>query len=126
GRLLERQGKLIEARNAFELAMRVARGELAPRASPAQSKIASVADLEQRLAGDPATRQLHAALASATNLIPPAQVAPHQVATLFDRYAESFDEHLREKLEYHVPELLTDAIAAATERSAQMDILDLG
>jgi predicted TPR repeat methyltransferase len=44
---------------------------------------------------------------------------------LFDRYADTFDEHLREQLQYTLPEKITDAIAAVRP-SQPIDILDLG
>lgn len=49
------------------------------------------------------------------------------VETLFDQYAETFDEALVEKLEYRVPELLEKAVqAAAAGRRGFAHVVDLG
>ena len=85
----------------------------------------SVAGLQQRLTPDPLTSQLHHALADATGLLPPADVPPEQIAELFDRYADTFDEHLRDKLHYRAPELLISAIQRLN-LGAPLDIIDLG
>jgi predicted TPR repeat methyltransferase len=52
---------------------------------------------------------------------PPASL----VTTLFERHAETFDEHLLGKLEYRVPRLLHEAVVAAGA-GANLDVLDLG
>ncbi len=53
-------------------------------------------------------------------------IAPAEyVTSLFDAYAVRFDEHLRQKLHYRVPEQILNAVlAAAPDR--RFDILDLG
>lgn len=49
------------------------------------------------------------------------------VAALFDDYAEMFDEHLVQRLEYHTPRLIRQAVESATPVAAPaVDILDLG
>jgi predicted TPR repeat methyltransferase len=50
------------------------------------------------------------------------------VQETFDNYAEKFDQHLTEKLEYRVPQLLGEAVKGVPERSngGKFDILDLG
>ncbi|CAA9390002.1 MAG: hypothetical protein AVDCRST_MAG64-1141, partial [uncultured Phycisphaerae bacterium] len=76
--------------------------------------------------------KLHEALAAVTNLPPPSQASPAAVGDLFDRYADRFDQHLRETLGYRVPELIAAAVeqaraAAGQARPAEpMDVLDLG
>lgn len=54
---------------------------------------------------------------------PPAP-PPKFVSSLFDAYAENFDEHLRQ-LHYMAPQLLFDAIRAVNPQQP-MDIIDLG
>ncbi|HYO08758.1 MAG TPA: tetratricopeptide repeat protein [Tepidisphaeraceae bacterium] len=126
GQLLEDDGRPEEARHAFEMAGRAALGRLPPNPAAAPAA-ASVADLQRRLAPDPNADRLHHALAAATGLLPPAHVPPEQVAALFDRYAQGFDQHLRDKLGYRVPEMLAAAVAAtAGESQGPMDVLDLG
>ena len=60
------------------------------------------------------------------NLPAPAQVPSQSVADLFDRYAGTFDEHLRGKLGYRAPELIAAAVEANRTSGAGMDVLDLG
>lgn len=49
------------------------------------------------------------------------------IAKLFDGYAESFDSHLADQLEYHVPELIHQAaLGVLVEDQTSLDILDLG
>jgi predicted TPR repeat methyltransferase len=48
------------------------------------------------------------------------------VKNLFDKYAGGFDEHLVEKLDYRIPELLYAVIADMLKASAALDVLDLG
>jgi predicted TPR repeat methyltransferase len=53
-------------------------------------------------------------------------VAPKQhVTNLFDKYADTFDQHLVSGLKYQTPALLFDAIARFSP-PANMEILDLG
>jgi len=59
---------------------------------------------------------------------PPASPAEY-VQGLFDQYADAFDEHVVEELEYKTPTLLVDMMIRAlvsTERAGPLDILDLG
>jgi predicted TPR repeat methyltransferase len=69
----------------------------------------------------------HAALAGAGAAPAPAPPAcpPEYLVELFDRYADRFDEHLVAKLHYRGPELLRDAVSAATQRT-DLSVLDLG
>jgi predicted TPR repeat methyltransferase len=55
---------------------------------------------------------------------PPA-VPASLVTTLFERHADSFDEHLLEQLEYRVPRRLHEAVVAAGA-GTNLDVLDLG
>jgi predicted TPR repeat methyltransferase len=56
--------------------------------------------------------------------VPPAS-PPAQLAEVFDRYAQTFDQHLTGKLQYHFPRLLVDALARAGV-NGKFDTLDLG
>ena len=69
--------------------------------------------------------ELHYTLATVANLSPPAQIPAVLLTELFDRYASTFDEHLRNTLQYTLPEKITDAVAALRP-NLPMDILDLG
>ena len=49
------------------------------------------------------------------------------VKGLFDQYADAFDEHLVEALEYKTPTFLVDALSAlVTPGAGSLDVLDLG
>jgi predicted TPR repeat methyltransferase len=56
------------------------------------------------------------------------RAAPAEYVTgLFDQYADAFDEHLVEDLEYKTPAFLVDAMRARVEPGAgPLDVLDLG
>jgi predicted TPR repeat methyltransferase len=125
GRVLEQEGKPAEALKALELAQRIAHPRPSMAAKKAAVKQTSVADLERRITPDESTERLHYLLASATNLLTPSHVPPEQVAALFDRYAEGFDEHLQGKLAYQVPPLLAAAVAKH-KPDRLMDAFDLG
>jgi predicted TPR repeat methyltransferase len=57
----------------------------------------------------------------------PAAAPVDYVRCLFDRYADDFDGHLRDKLNYRVPELLFDKLAAQLpDKTSSLDILDIG
>lgn len=56
----------------------------------------------------------------------PAAPPPALVTALFDRHAETFDQHLTGQLGYRVPQLLLDAVAPLLPPGAAMDVLDLG
>lgn len=52
---------------------------------------------------------------------------PDYITTLFDAYADHYDAHLVEALDYKVPQLLLDAVATVKNiPHASWDILDLG
>lgn len=55
---------------------------------------------------------------------PPKTAPQHYVEALFDGYADQFDSHLVEALNYQAPRILTERIAASGRRYAQA--LDLG
>ncbi|MBI3442004.1 MAG: tetratricopeptide repeat protein [Proteobacteria bacterium] len=57
----------------------------------------------------------------------PPQAPPDYVRNLFDNYAERFDKHLVEGLEYRTPELLNRLVRKVLgNESRKLDILDLG
>lgn len=51
---------------------------------------------------------------------------PDYVQSLFDAYADHYDIHLLEALDYKVPELLQKALSGFLSKSQTLDILDLG
>ncbi|MDB5888951.1 MAG: hypothetical protein JWM03_1823 [Rhodocyclales bacterium] len=57
----------------------------------------------------------------------PARAADDYIEHTFDRFAESFDAQLQERLSYKAPEIVTEALAKALGATeAQLDILDAG
>ena len=86
-------------------------------------KAGSVAALERALALSPDSHDIRVALAVAGKGAPP---APDLVLTrnVFDSYAERFDAHLVEGLNYRVPEKLAAILAASGRTWDRM--LDLG
>lgn len=70
------------------------------------------------------TRYLLAALGGHA---PPPQAPPDYVRGLFDGYADHFDKHLTEALEYRIPEFLNQAVRRViTGNERELDVLDLG
>lgn len=51
---------------------------------------------------------------------------PDYIKSLFDSYADHYDSHLREALEYKVPELLLESFLKVRKRQTSYDIIDLG
>ena len=103
-------------------------GDVTPASSwppSSQQRAASVEDLERRLTPDDSMRKLHDVLADAVGLAAPASLPRAAVAELFDRYADGFDTHLRDKLGYRVPEMIAAAVAQLRP-TGQLDVLDLG
>lgn len=86
----------------------------------------AISDLEHKLTSRRAV-EFHHALAANASIFSPAQIPAGPLANLFDRYAETFDNHLRNQLHYGVPELIAEALAALRfEDDPPLDIFDLG
>ncbi|HXE52530.1 MAG TPA: tetratricopeptide repeat protein [Tepidisphaeraceae bacterium] len=64
-------------------------------------------------------------IAALTGQAPPAAMPASLVGVLFDRHAQTFDEHLTQQLGYRVPELLLNAVNE-TGVGKELAILDLG
>lgn len=56
---------------------------------------------------------------------PPPACPPEYLVELFDNYADRFDDHLFNRLNYRGPQLMLEAVNAV-EHSRLMDIIDLG
>ncbi|CAN7685982.1 tetratricopeptide repeat protein [Pseudoduganella sp. LjRoot289] len=56
----------------------------------------------------------------------PAMPPQQYVAALFDQYADDFDHHLQNVLQYRAPQLLLAALDQAGLLMREMDVLDLG
>ncbi|MDB5801439.1 MAG: Methyltransferase type 12 [Rhodocyclales bacterium] len=57
----------------------------------------------------------------------PARAADDYIEHTFDRFAESFDSQLQERLSYKAPEIVTEALEKVLQaQEAQLDILDAG
>jgi predicted TPR repeat methyltransferase len=125
GQVLTRQGKHAGALSAMAEAVRATRTP--PAAAPAESLSAAAARATDRLTPSSGAAELHFALATEAHVVAPSRVPAAVVAELFDRYASRFDEHLRDKLAYRVPERVAEAVAQHRPADgAMMDILDIG
>jgi predicted TPR repeat methyltransferase len=87
----------------------------------------AVAAYRQALAsGGPAQRIRYSLACLGAEPVPKASPVDY-VTGLFDQYADAFDEHLVEELEYKTPTFLVDAMRALiTPAAGQCDVLDLG
>jgi predicted TPR repeat methyltransferase len=72
--------------------------------------------------GNPLPRHLLGTVSAAAA---PARASDDYVRMTFDNFAATFDVHLQ-RLQYRAPELVTRALQAALETSADLDILDAG
>ena len=118
GQVLLLSGKQDESMAAMRAAVRASR-------SVDENAAGTIADLERKITLDSTGAELHYTLATITHLTPPARIPAALLTDLYARYAGGFDEHLRERLHYRMPEMITDAVAAA-QPSRPMDVLDLG
>lgn len=137
GRTLEKTGRHQDAMRAFADAIRVTRGtarkslassRLRPNSADAYHDPDPLRTLETRLT-DPKTLDFHHALAANAEVFSPTKVPDYAIANLFDRYADTFDSHLRSKLQYAAPELIAQAVAEVTAidpEERRYDICDLG
>lgn len=123
GRALQLTGNQQDAMAAFAKALRLSQRRPAPPEPPA-SLADSLDELEQRMT-DPRMTELQYALATQYGIAAPAYIPPNIVANLFNRYAEVFDRHLQGKLQYHLPEVIAERIAAQ-KLDRPLDILDMG
>ncbi|HEX4794467.1 MAG TPA: tetratricopeptide repeat protein [Humisphaera sp.] len=121
--LLEHRGKKDEARKILEDSQVAASAKDAT--SNARSSADAIAEYDRKLTLSPESAQGQFALAAKFNFAAPTTLPPDTVIDLFDRYADRFDEHLRGKLEYRVPELIAEA-AAKGKPDRPLDVLDLG
>lgn len=85
----------------------------------------AIADLDQKLAPTEESEQGHYALAAYSRFAPPARAPDQTIVDLFDRYSDHFEEHLRGKLEYRVPEMI-GKLVADMKPDRLLDVLDLG
>jgi predicted TPR repeat methyltransferase len=125
GQVLEAAGKEEEAQRVGQQAEWAAR-ESARAAEAQWREQGSVAELERRLTPDKDARDLQFGLASALRLMPPSAVPTESLVELFDKYADNFDRHLREQLQYRLPEMVGEVIASLGLAEHSLDVLDLG
>lgn len=123
GRVLEELKRPTEAMLAFGQAVQAARGQL--RAQPALPTLDEALDGAENKYTDPRTLELHHALSGTADVYAPARVPAHLLVNMFDKYASTFDDQLRGKLGYAIPELMVEAIAA-TRPEGLLDVLDMG
>ena len=129
--VLERRGFKLEAEAARETARDATERTQASAAgsTDAHGSIGdpheAIAALQQRFKFSEEQMMAHFALAAHSKFTPPGKIPDQTLVDLFDRYADKFDHHLHEKLEYHVPELIAQAVADLKPQRP-LDVLDLG
>jgi predicted TPR repeat methyltransferase len=124
GKALQAGGRQRDALGAFSQAVRASHVRNARNAPVKLPLHVALEQLEKKLTEEHAL-EVHHALAAIADVFPPTKIPADKVAKLFDKYADKFDEHLRGQLEYCVPELIVDAVAAVAP-DEPMDVLDLG
>jgi predicted TPR repeat methyltransferase len=95
-----------------------------PAPPTALSASEAIANFQQRLERSPDAMKLHLLLAVKAGVAPPAELPPGSVSGLFDRYAEGFDAHLRDRLQYRVPDQIAQRVVQLG--ISRPDVLDLG
>ena len=78
------------------------------------------------LAINPTLEEARYNLAALGEMPPPARTPESYLMSLFNAYAQSFDEHLVNTLLYTVPQQLFDAVLAANPSPEALDTIDLG
>jgi predicted TPR repeat methyltransferase len=114
--LLQRQGRSGEARNIL--------GAAVFRRGGAEAALALLQHWLQLMPDDPVARHR---LAAWFGQEAPDRAADAYVTDLFDRYAESFDQHLVEQLDYQAPAVIGARLAEGVGTpAARFDVLDAG
>jgi predicted TPR repeat methyltransferase len=131
GRVLQQAGKSAEAMAMMANSVKLSRAGNRSNEAASDAHVGStVAELQRKLTPSETGAALQFSLATQAKLLPPAQVPAVAVANLFDRYADRFDHHLRDTLQYRVPEMVAEALAEMAPKSdggaVPLDILDLG
>jgi predicted TPR repeat methyltransferase len=132
GRALAHQGQYEEAITAYRRALQISPGLLEAQQSlgtalyqlgqPAEA----IAALRRALELDPDNPNTRHLLAAYSGENIPARAADGYVQTLFDDFADHFDEHLR-NLEYRAPALIAEQLAAALPAAeSTLRVLDAG
>ncbi|MEW6486453.1 MAG: tetratricopeptide repeat protein [Thermodesulfobacteriota bacterium] len=132
GNVLKRQGRLAESLGAYRRAIalnprhadaRKFLGLALRAAGRVEEAVAVFRDWASCEPENPVARHLFAACAGGDA---PPRASDAYVATVFDRLADSFDEHLAD-LEYHAPALVAEAVRrAAPGPAGALDVLDAG
>ena len=131
GIALESKGQIDDAISAYQKSV-----ELRPNHADAFAKLGHALKEQGRIAesidayrkaialrpDSPDWRHVLAALSGDTS---PTRTPTSYVRTLFDSYADNFDADLVGKLDYHVPEMMLEAILSVAP-GRKFDILDLG
>ncbi|SFU94832.1 tetratricopeptide repeat protein [Pseudoduganella namucuonensis] len=131
GTLMQRMGEYKEALERHEHALRLDPGSAPARLHRANALRAlkrndeAVAAYRDALACGADAASVAYQLAALGEREAPAAPPPQYVAALFDQYADDFDHHLQDVLQYRVPRLLAQALQAHLG-AAPVDAIDLG
>jgi predicted TPR repeat methyltransferase len=131
GITLQSQGRLDEAEGSYRQALRIkpdfaeVHGSLAAILQVMGRLDESLAHFQQRaklMPGDAVDQHLIASLSGKRTERAPAQY----VEKVFDNYADKFDTHLQQALQYDVPGKLLALIKPYAPKADKWDVLDLG
>jgi predicted TPR repeat methyltransferase len=131
GSIFARLRRYSEALNAYDKALTImpeharawfGRGEALRGLNRSEEAVVAY---RQALAKGGDAQLIQYTLASLGAEAAPVAASKEYVIGLFDGYADRFDEHLVDKLQYRIPNLLFDAILPLAP-SGNLDILDLG
>ena len=126
-------GKRDDAIECFSKAVRIRPGyaeahlNLAEALEKKGARLAAIKEWEEALRLRPDWKELHYHMAAVKATDAPQPTAPPAgyIATLFDEYADKFDEHLLKTLEYRVPQLLVEAVKRAGREKFDV-VVDVG
>ncbi|MFZ2161860.1 MAG: tetratricopeptide repeat protein [Sideroxyarcus sp.] len=131
GITLQSQGRLAEAEDSYRQALRIrpdfpeVHGSLGAILQAMGRLDESLAHFQQRaklMPGDAVDQHLIASLSGKNTERAPAQY----VEKVFDNYADKFDTHLQQGLQYEVPGKLLALLKPHVPKAEKWDVLDLG
>ncbi len=131
GVIAQQQGRLAEAKSYYECVLAndakhsAAHNNLAVIHLALRQTASALQHFQQALVLDPMNQALQHSVQILKQASPVSASPPAYVSQLFDAYADHYEAHMRQDLDYHVPEQLYALVGRYRELS-QLAILDLG